>query len=287
MVFSKFIGSKSKRVKYSIGVIAVIIIMAIFFYWQNNGITVTKITFENSKIPNGFDGFKIIHLSDLHNKEFGEAQKKLIKKVNDSNPDLIVFTGDLIDHTKEEKGDESFINAIKDVAPVYYVSGNHEAWSGKYDGLVAKLKENGITVLDNDKVKIEKNGEYINVLGIKDLAFFSNDTKVFEDELKKLMDKEESNDFKILLSHRPELMDLYVKNSLDLVFSGHAHGGQFRIPFIGGVLAPNRSLFPKYTSGMHTINNTSMIISRGLGNSIIPVRVFNRPEIIDITLKAK
>lgn len=287
MVFSKFIGSKSKRVKYSIGVIAVIIIMAIFFYWQNNGITVTKITFENSKIPNGFDGFKIIHLSDLHNKEFGEAQKKLIKKVNDSNPDLIVFTGDLIDHTKEEKGDESFINAIKDVAPVYYVSGNHEAWSGKYDGLVAKLKENGITVLDNDKVKIEKNGEYINVLGIKDLAFFSNDTKVFEDELKKLVDKEESNDFKILLSHRPELMDLYVKNSLDLVFSGHAHGGQFRIPFIGGVLAPNRSLFPKYTSGMHTINNTSMIISRGLGNSIIPVRVFNRPEIIDITLKAK
>lgn len=199
MVFSKFIGSKSKRVKYSIGVIAVIIIMAIFFYWQNNGITVTKITFENSKIPNGFDGFKIIHLSDLHNKEFGEAQKKLIKKVNDSNPDLIVFTGDLIDHTKEEKGDESFINAIKDVAPVYYVSGNHEAWSGKYDGLVAKLKENGITVLDNDKVKIEKNGEYINVLGIKDLAFFSNDTKVFEDELKKLVDKEESNDFKILL----------------------------------------------------------------------------------------
>lgn len=287
MVFSKFIGSKSKRVKYSIGVIAVIIIMAIFFYWQNNGITVTKITFENSKIPNGFDGFKIIHLSDLHNKEFGEAQKKLIKKVNDSNPDLIVFTGDLIDHTKEEKGDESFINAIKDVAPVYYVSGNHEAWSGKYDGLVAKLKENGITVLDNDKVKIEKNGEYINVLGIKDLAFFSNDTKVFEDELKKLVDKEESNDFKILLWHRPELMDLYVKNSLDLVFSGHAHGGQFRIPFIGGVLAPNRSLFPKYTSGMHTINNTSMIISRGLGNSIIPVRVFNRPEIIDITLKAK
>lgn len=279
--------TKNKGIKYGIIIGIIVIILGGFFYWQNNGIVVTKMLFENSKIPKEFEGFKIVHLSDLHNKEFGEGQKKLMKKIQESNPDLIVFTGDLIDHSKSEKGDESFINSIKDIAPVLYVSGNHEAWSGKYDSLLNKLKDAGITVLDNERTKIEKDGKYIEIIGIQDPAFFNNDNKKsFEEELKKLV-KEEDNNFKVLLSHRPELMDLYVHNDLDLVFSGHVHGGQFRMPFVGGVLAPNRSLFPKYTSGMHSINNTSMIISRGLGNSIIPIRIFNRPEIIEVTLKVK
>lgn len=272
--------TKNKGIKYGIIIGIIVIILGGFFYWQNNGIVVTKMLFENSKIPKEFEGFKIVHLSDLHNKEFGEGQKKLMKKIQESNPDLI-------DHSKSEKGDESFINSIKDIAPVFYVSGNHEAWSGEYDSLLNKLKDAGITVLDNERTKIEKDGKYIEIIGIQDPAFFNNDNKKsFEEELKKLV-KEEGNNFKVLLSHRPELMDLYVHNDLDLVFSGHVHGGQFRIPFVGGVLAPNRSLFPKYTSGMHSINNTSMIISRGLGNSIIPIRIFNRPEIIEVTLKVK
>lgn len=279
---------KNKGIKYGITIGIIVVILGGFFYWQNNGIVVTKISFGNSKIPKAFDGFKIVHLSDLHNKEFGEGQKRLMKKIQDSNPDLIIFTGDLIDHSKSEKGDESFINSIKDIAPVFYVSGNHEAWSGEYDSLLGKLKDAGITVLDNERTRLEKEGQYIEIIGIQDPAFFNNDNKkAFEEELERLVRLEENNNFKILLSHRPELMDLYVHNGLDLVFSGHAHGGQFRIPFVGGVLAPNRSLFPKYTSGVHSINNTSMIISRGLGNSIIPIRIFNRPEIIEVTLKVK
>lgn len=280
--------TKNKVVKYGVTIGIIVIVLGGFFYWQNNGIVVTKMLFENSKISKVFDGFKIVHLSDLHNKEFGEGQKNLMKKIQNSKPDLIVFTGDLIDHSKSENGDESFINSIKDIAPVFYVAGNHEAWSGKYDSLIFRLKEAGITVLDNQKTSIEKNGEFIDILGIQDPAFFNNDNnKSFKEGLENLVNEDKSNNFKILLSHRPELMDLYVHNNLDLVFSGHAHGGQFRIPFIGGVLAPNRSLFPKYTSGIHSVNNTSMIISRGLGNSIIPIRIFNRPEIIEVTLKTK
>ncbi len=257
-------------------------------YASNNSIVITKTKFESKKIPLSFDGFKIVQLSDLHNKKFGSNQEVLIKKVLKTEPDLIVFTGDLIDSRKyDEKPSLILIEELVQIAPVYFVTGNHEWKSGKYEVLEGKLKESGVQVLRNEAVEITHKNDKINILGIDDPTIVNDsyDEKAStEAAINQSIYSLEKGGFNILLSHRPEMFSLYKQNKIDLVFSGHAHGGQVRLPFIGGLIAPNQGFFPKFTSGTHTSENTTMIVNRGLGNSIIPLRIFNRPEIVVVTL---
>ena len=172
------------------------------------------------------------------------------------------------------------IKQIVNIAPVYYVSGNHEHQSGKYQELIVLLEQCGVFVLENNKQIITKQGESIAILGIKDKSVNSNYQKVLS-----VLTEMEKEDIQILLSHRPELLDVYSQYDIDMVLTGHAHGGQIRIPFVGGIFAPHQGFFPKYTNGVHTKNNTTMIISRGLGNSTFPFRINNRPELIVIDLQ--
>lgn len=279
----------TKRKKIVIFLIVIFIGFFSFFKWQNNSITITELTFKNDKVPESFVGYKILQISDLHNKEFGTKQSNILTKIKNINPDIIVITGDLIDsnNTNIEIAMDLIKGAIK-TAPIYYVSGNHEAWSGSYSTLKSKLEEVGVTVLDNQKTVISKDNSAIDLIGLSDPSFAKSEwleygeTVNTETLISNLI--ESNTHFQILLSHRPELFGLYANSEVDLVFSGHAHGGQFRLPFIGGFIAPDQGLFPDLTEGIHTNNNTSMVISRGLGNSIIPIRVFNRPELIVVTL---
>lgn len=250
-----------------------------FFKWQNNSITTSQISFKNHTVPEAFNGYRILHISDLHNKEFGNKQNKILSQIKKINPDIIVVTGDLID-SKKTNIDVAMdlINGAIKVAPIYYVSGNHEAWSGSYNELKPKLEKSGVIVLDNEKTQVSKSNASIDMIGVSDISFVESEAL----ELSTLA--KNNNNFKILLSHRPELFDIYSNSDVNLVFSGHAHGGQFRLPFIGGLIAPDQGFFPKLTEGIHTSNNTSMVVSRGLGNSVIPIRIFNRPELIVVTL---
>jgi predicted MPP superfamily phosphohydrolase len=277
-----------KKQKY----ISLIILFIIFVFviWQNNSSTTTASDYSSSKIPLEFNNFTIAQISDLHNKRFGFKQSRLLKKLDTASPDIILVTGDLIDRRKYNLDAAMvFIKGALRIAPVYYVSGNHEAWSGQYSEIKENLQEAGVIVLDDAKTELARGDSSIIISGVSDPDFFANsyiegtDTSSMEEVLKKWSDIDE---FKILLSHRPELFNLYVENNMDLIFTGHAHGGQFRIPFIGGLVAPDQGLFPKYTSGSYIKNNSTMYVSRGLGNSIIPVRIFNRPEIVVVTLKA-
>lgn len=280
---------KTKRKSILIVITFIIVGLIIFLRWQNNSITIKEIVFKNDKVPDRFDGYRILQISDLHNKEFGKKQSKIIKKIVKINPDIIFITGDLIDsnNTNIDIAME-FINGAIDIAPIFYVSGNHEAWSGSYHTLKSKLEEVGVVVLENQKTEIFKDNNSIDIIGLADRSFIESDYFEYSgnvqmaDLLSSLV--EENSHFKILLSHRPELFDIYSNRDIDLVFSGHAHGGQFRLPFIGGLIAPDQGFFPKLTDGVHTKNSTWMIISRGLGNSIIPIRIFNRPELIVVTL---
>lgn len=271
-------------------ILIVIFIIIIFLFWQNNDIVVTEFEYKNSKIPLEFENFSILQVSDLHNKRFGKNQNKIIKEIEKSKADIIVITGDLVDRRKYnlEKAIEFIREAVK-YAPVYYVSGNHEAWSGKYEEVKQALLKEGVIVLENESQTRIKNGNSIQICGVKDPAFLTSgyidgtDTSELESNLKSWSDDAV---FKILLSHRPELFDIYKANNIDLVFSGHAHGGQFRIPFLGGLIAPNQGFFPKYSSGLYEDENTTMFVSRGLGNSIIPIRLGNRPQLIKVILKS-
>jgi predicted MPP superfamily phosphohydrolase len=281
---------KTRKIKFLHMIFTIMIGFILFTVWENNIISITKYEYRNAKIPKSFNGTKIVHISDLHNREF---HGKLLKKLNKINPDFIVLTGDLIDRRKTNIN--IAVEAVKDfmkVAPVYYVSGNHEQLSGYYRILVSKLRQLNVTILDNDYKIISKNGEKIGIVGLADPAIRQNEeTYLWDNSYEYLLNKyinishNINTDFNILLSHRPEKLHAYDKMDVDLVFSGHAHGGQVRIPFVGGIVAPNQGFFPKYTKGMYVMGTTTMVVSTGLGNSIVPVRVLNPPEIVVVTLR--
>ena len=261
-----------------------------FFYFQNNSIVTSEYTVKSDKVPQNFNGYKIVQLSDLHSKSFGNGQSALVNKVKKSQADLILFTGDLIDSKRyDEKSSLILMKKLVEVAQVYYVTGNHEWWSGKWNALEDQLKDIGVQVMRNTSKEITIENNKIQMIGIDDLAIGKETegvrTKIEENIVKSIEKIKEEDDFQILLSHRPEQLSLYSEYGFDVVFSGHAHGGQFRIPFLGGLIAPDQGIFPKYTFGKYQLDHTTMIVNRGLGNSIIPIRVFNRPEIVVVTLK--
>ena len=265
------------------------IIMIGWTLWGNTALEVNEYEIVSDWIPQGFDGFRIAQVSDLHNAEFGEDNSKLIELLSQTDPDIIVITGDLIDSRQTDiENALEFARQIIKIAPVYYVSGNHEARVREYEDLKKGLAEAGVVVLENQKVNITQEGESITLMGIDDPSFredylFGDSESVARQAIDDLQN--ESDGYTILLSHRPELFDLYVNTGMDLVFCGHAHGGQFRLPLIGGLVAPNQGFFPKYDAGLFSEENTTMIVSRGVGNSIVPIRFNNKPEIILAELK--
>lgn len=274
--------------KVVLAIISIFVLCIGFLYVQNNSIVTTKKIYQSSIIPESYHGFKIIHLSDLHNKSFGDDQRRLIRKVEQLNPDLIVLTGDLVGWQKDglDAGLVLMENLVE-IAPTYFVTGNHDKWAMNEHSLETRLEDYGVNVLRDEIDRISVNGEMIQIIGIDDRPGFhlseveqGNSDEVYLNLLEEAL----ANEFTILLAHRPELFSLYSEYNVDLIFSGHAHGGQVRLPFIGGLFSPNQGLFPKYTSGEYSLNDTTMIVNRGLGNSSFPFRIFNRPEIILLTL---
>ena len=280
-------NKKNKKVVLY-GCLVILICLIAWIIWGNTALEVNDFEIVSDRIPQGFDGFRIAQVSDLHNARFGEDNAKLIEMLSQTEPDIIVLTGDLIDSRNTDVETAlDFARQAVEIAPVYYVSGNHEARVTAYMDLKMGLVSAGVIVLENQIVEITRGQEHITLIGIDDPSFqesylFGDAAGVTEQVIGDL--QEASDGYTILLSHRPELFDVYVATGMDLVFSGHAHGGQFRLPFIGGLVAPNQGFFPEYDAGQFTEEKTTMIVSRGVGNSIIPVRVNNRPEIVVVTL---
>jgi uncharacterized protein len=280
---------KKKVIKRWLSLLIGLALLLYFFHFQNNSIVTSEYIISSDRVPPNFNGFKIVQLSDLHSKSFGNDQSDLVNKVKKSQADLILFTGDLVDSNRyNEESSLILMEKLVEIAPVYYVTGNHEWWSGQFNTLEKQLNNIGVHVIRNTSEEMTIETDSIQIIGIDDPAnvIESNGerSKTEENIVKSMQNIKENDDFQILLSHRPELLSLYSESEFDVVFSGHAHGGQFRLPFIGGLIAPDQGLFPTYTSGTYKLDNTTMIVNRGLGNSIIPLRIFNRPEIVVVTL---
>lgn len=280
----------SKRAIFTAGMLFVVLLgMIIWTVWGNTALMVSTVDVCGSRIPGAFDGLRIAQISDLHNAEFGKDHAKLIHKLSECEPDIIVITGDLVDaeHTDLDAALD-FARGAVEIADTYYVTGNHEACLPQYGELQTALERIGVIVLEDVSMQLEYHGERVMLIGLSDPDFarkgdlLGEAPAMAEAKLRELIGEEDS--YTILLSHRPELFETYVSCGVDLVFSGHAHGGQFRLPFVGGLIAPNQGLFPKYDSGLYADGGTSMVVSRGIGNSIIPFRFNNRPEIVLLVL---
>ena len=272
--------------------IAVLLVLIIWTIWGNTALMVSTVTVSSNRIPTAFNGFLIAQVSDLHNAVFGENNAELLQILSECKPNIIVVTGDLVDaeHTDIDVALD-FAKEAAQIAGTYYVTGNHEGSLSQYDELKTGLESMGVVVLEDTSMQLEYNGEKVTLIGLSDPSFTLKGNML--GEVPAMVDTKlrgligDKDDYTILLSHRPELFETYVNCGVDLVLSGHAHGGQFRLPFIGGLVAPNQGLFPKYDAGLYTKGDTNMIVCRGLGNSIIPIRFNNRPEIVLLELIAE
>lgn len=259
-----------------------ILVVLIFAFY--GGLTVNEYNVYNNKISGAV---KIVLLTDLHGCTYGKSQQTLIEKINQQNPDLILMSGDIADDVLPDSHVVELLSGIAYKYPCYYVTGNHEFWSGRVDEQKNLFRSYGVTVLEGDCKDVIVDGQHLLISGVDDLDVGQ---EIFDGQLTKVAGLINAEQYSILLSHRPELFDCYTGYDFDLVLSGHAHGGQWRIPFIlpDGVFAPNQGWFPKYTSGVYEKNNTTMIVSRGLSQeSTRTPRIFNPPELVVINLLPK
>ena len=286
---SKKRPARKGKKKMLIVLAAVFAVLAVWAVWGNTAIELNTYTITASRLPKSFEGYRIAHVSDLHNAQMGKNNEKLLAMLRDAAPDIIVITGDLID-SRNTKVDIAlrFVEDAMRIAPCYYVPGNHEARVAEYGKLKVGMADAGVVILEDTSGEVRAAGETITLIGVSDPSFqtdylFGDAESVMRKKLTEL--HADGDTFTVLLSHRPELFEVYVEYGIDLAFTGHAHGGQFRLPFIGGVIAPNQGFFPRFDAGIYTSGNTHMLVSRGIGNSLFPFRINNRPEVILVELK--
>lgn len=283
--------------KRKIFVTIVVVFCFAFFaeaYWSSTHIEVTGYEIANEKIPKEFDGFKIVQLTDFHDKKFCDNAISFTNIIKAQEPDIIVMTGDMV--TDVDKDFSPFFNLcwqLKGICPIYFVEGNHEKclWYYGVTVFLPKVEEYGVKILRNETIPIIRNGSQINLVGYDlDVKHYHGDGNPAKDiekgEMNQLLGTADKSKFNIMLAHSPSFFDDYVEWGADLILTGHFHGGLIRLPGLGGLLSPDRAFLPKYDGGAFYQGKSEMIVGRGIGNSNKIPRMFNNPEIVAITLKS-
>lgn len=261
--------------------------------WANARVWNARVEIRDEKIPAAFDGFILCQVSDVHNEARGEGNAALLRALREAAPDLICITGDFLDSRRTDLDFAlELAGQLAEIAPAVYVTGNHEARRMDLSALEAGLAARGVRVLRDDWMPLARGGEEIALLGLDDPGFAAGEDWTLAEGLDQTQARlsallaQAGDRFSLVLSHRPELLPAYAEAGADLVLSGHAHGGQVRLPGIGGLFAPGQGILPRLTSGVYERGETRLVVSRGLGNSSFPLRVFNPPEIVTVTLRA-
>ena len=274
---------KSKKKKK---LIIIIIVLLFILIACDMRLKTVVYTIESDKVS---QTVKLALITDLHSDKYGKGQKTLLDAVDEEEPDVVLLGGDIFDDEKSYENAETTIKYLAEKYPCYYVTGNHEYWSEDIENILDIVRSYGVRVLSGACETLEINGEMINVCGVDDPAVlkYTKHGKGIEAQMKEALKGADTEYYTILLSHRPELIDTYKEYDFDLVLSGHAHGGQWRIPgIINGIYVPNQGLFPEYAGGRYDYDTGTMIISRGLAreSTLVP-RIFNRPELVIVKVK--
>ena len=252
------------------------ICLLLYGWWDTNRFDVRHVEIELERLPKPFEGFTILQISDLHNRAYGKDGLDMIRAIQGLSFDCIAITGDLLDRhlPKKRENGYRFAQEVAKLGTTYFVQGNHEWRIGEWQEIQAELNLRGVRVLNNEKVTFSRDGASLDLIGIR--------VKTGVEEIQALVSTDVCS---VLLAHHPERIWDYARTGVDLVLSGHAHGGQVRL-FGHGLYSPDQGVLPRYTSGVYTSGKTKLYVSRGAGNhSFLPPRIFNRPEIDLITLK--
>ncbi len=267
----------------------ILLALAGFVWWDNNVPGTTRVEFSSTRLPAAFDGFTVVQLSDLHGKEFGAGNETLLDAVRAEAPDLIAITGDLVDEDTEQPLEYAagIGGALAALAPTYFVTGNHEWAARQAEDICAALESAGVVCLRNETVPIECGGARILLSGVDDPNAYA-EQKTPGDVAQELLETYGENDFRLLLAHRNDrFASEYYRLGYDLTLSGHAHGGLIRLPFTDGLIDTHQGFFPSYTAGFYTVEGSELFVSRGLGNIYPSFRLFNRPEVVSLTLRCE
>jgi len=266
-----------------------LLLVGVLLLDSNTRIVTSEYELEYPNLPKAFDGYRIVVLSDIHAAEFGKDNGKLISKVRDANPDIIVIAGDLtdnheiIDTETQLKIAQTLVEGLSPVAPLYYITGNHEWDEGGVRELLAMLGERDVKVLRNRHTLLHAGGDSIILAGTDDPNGPADMIK--PEEFVRKIRETEGTGFIVMLEHRNYNLELYSRLGVDLVLSGHSHGGIIRLPFVGGLIGQQRDWFPENTDGVCTMGDTKMVVSRGIGNHTGFPRFLNNPEIVIVVLR--
>jgi len=268
-----------------------LVLLLLCLWWGNNTLSVEEHTITLSRLPAGWNGVQIVHLSDLHGKEFGSDNHRLLSAVEAAAPELIFITGDLADRQSGLDAAPPLLQGLSSIAPTYYISGNHEWAAGFIGELRQMLDDAGVTYLRNEFITLQRGGDEIVLAGIEDPNGYA-DQKT-PPEVAAEVYAQYGNPFWLLLAHRNNhFPGEYCRLGADLTLCGHGHGGIWRLPFTDGLVSTTLELFPSYTNGLYTCHcgqcaGSTVFVHRGLGNSPRIPRLFNRPEVAVLTLKTK
>ena len=274
-------------------ILAIVVVIAVIILVDSNTrLITTEFELSYANLPDAFDGYRIVLLADMHGVELGDDSIRLVEAIKEARPDIITIAGDLIDRHQPSRPVErqletaqTLVRQLVEIAPVYYVTGNHEWDSGKARELFVMLEESGVDVLRNRFRRITLGGDSIILAGVDDPGGPADMIKP-EDFIGNIFEREDV-DFMVVLNHRNYSLSMMSRLGVDLVLSGHAHGGMVRLPLTDGLIGPSYELFPTFTNGVYTERNTNMVVSRGLGNHFGWTRFLNNPQVVVVELRTQ
>ncbi len=273
-----------KKIRRLLALLALFALAAGFVYWQNFTLQVEPVELFFESLPPQFDGLRVAELSDLHGRSFGKNNVRLLRTLQKARPDMICICGDLFDEKTDLTMLEPLLTGLTDIAPVYYVTGNHEWQVKNLREILQKMRAWGVTVLENEERVLFRGGAEMVVAGVHDPCG-PYDMKTPAALVRELRSAQ-GNDFILMLSHRNDELAMWSQLGVQLVLSGHCHGGVVRLPFVGGVFGTRRELFPEYDAGVYRQDGTTLFVSRGLGYTNVHFRLFNRPHVPIMILRS-
>lgn len=273
-----------KKIRRLLALLALFALAAGFVYWQNFTLQVEPVELFFESLPPQFDGLRVAELSDLHGRSFGKNNVRLLRTLQKARPDMICICGDLFDEKADLTMLEPLLTGLTDIAPVYYVTGNHEWQVKNLREILQKMRAWGVTVLENEERVLSRGGAEMVVAGVHDPCG-PYDMKTPAALVRELRSAQ-GNDFILMLSHRNDELAMWSQLGVQLVLSGHCHGGVVRLPFVGGVFGTRRELFPEYDAGVYRQDGTTLFVSRGLGYTNVHFRLFNRPHVPIMILRS-
>lgn len=273
-----------KKIRRLLALLALFALAAWFVYWQNFTLQVEPVELFFESLPPQFDGLRVAELSDLHGRSFGKNNVRLLRTLQKARPDMICICGDLFDEKTDLTMLEPLLTGLTDIAPVYYVTGNHEWQVKNLREILQKMRAWGVTVLENEGRVLSRGGAEMVVAGVHDPCG-PYDMKTPAALVRELRSAQ-GNDFILMLSHRNDELAMWSQLGVQLVLSGHCHGGVVRLPFVGGVFGTRRELFPEYDAGVYRQDGTTLFVSRGLGYTNVHFRLFNRPHVPIMILRS-